>query len=450
MRKPAVSLGVLAALIVLSGPAMTVSAWPTSAPPPPPPPPPTVPVDPLTAQLQAAEAQQAQLAATKTSLSAEVTTAKSEQANLVALVAANQKAIGETLAKLAAAEQRYHDANALESQEHATADAARIKAHQDRALLALYVRMRYSGNNDALTFIFSGGSLSDLFNRSAAVGHIEDSSNQLVVSVQQDVDNAVAAEARAKADADAAATAVASLGSLETQLQQQTTTAQHLIGQLDAQTQAATQEIAQANTQDLALAQQIAATRIGQLDELIAAAEQDAWKSAELYIQAHIGTLPTSITSPLPASSAHFIWAAPGTFITQGFGPSPLPFEPAFGGFPHFHTGIDMAGNLDTPILAAGDGVVVSALAGSTGYGNHIIIAHAGGILTLYGHLDKVEVQAGDAVHQGQEIGLMGSTGNSTGPHLHFEVRVQNQPVDPLPLLPPLPPGANGPPKLVP
>ncbi|MEA2672435.1 MAG: hypothetical protein QOG45_2655, partial [Chloroflexota bacterium] len=76
----------------------------------------------------------------------------------------------------------------------------------------------------------------------------------------------------------------------------------------------------------------------------------------------------------------------------------------------------------------------------------HVIIAHDGHTFTLYGHLESFAVHPGDQVKQGQVIGLVGSTGNSTGPHTHFEVRVDRTPADPGPYLPPLPQGAKGPP----
>jgi murein DD-endopeptidase MepM/ murein hydrolase activator NlpD len=133
--------------------------------------------------------------------------------------------------------------------------------------------------------------------------------------------------------------------------------------------------------------------------------------------------------------------------ITQGFGPTTLAFEPAMrvGGitYPHFHTGLDIAAPMDTPVQAAAAGVV--ALAGAetdgqghlVGYGNYVVIAHGGGMISLYGHLDKLLVKAGQAVHAGDPIGLEGSTGNSTGAHVHFEVRVDAVPVDPLAYLRP-------------
>jgi murein DD-endopeptidase MepM/ murein hydrolase activator NlpD len=137
----------------------------------------------------------------------------------------------------------------------------------------------------------------------------------------------------------------------------------------------------------------------------------------------------------VPVTAAPTRLEAPlGGPITQGFGPSPLAFEPTltFDGvtYPHFHTGIDIAAPLDTPVQAAANGVV--ALAGAdtdsqghlVGYGNYIVIAHGGGMVTLYGHLDQLLVHVGQVVRAGEVIGREGSTGNSTGPHLHFEVRI--------------------------
>jgi murein DD-endopeptidase MepM/ murein hydrolase activator NlpD len=81
----------------------------------------------------------------------------------------------------------------------------------------------------------------------------------------------------------------------------------------------------------------------------------------------------------------------------------------------------------------------VVALVGvsSQGYGRYVVIAHPGGLDTLYGHLSASLVKVGQLVVQGQTIGLEGSTGNSTGPHLHFELRIKQQPIDPTPYLPP-------------
>ena len=108
-----------------------------------------------------------------------------------------------------------------------------------------------------------------------------------------------------------------------------------------------------------------------------------------------------------------------------------------------FHSGIDIGGSYGNPIMAAGSGVVIFVSkpvqgqnTGGSGYGNYCIIDHGGGYTTLYGHCKSVLVNKGQHVKSGQRIGLMGSTGTSTGAHLHFEVRKSGSPVNPERYLP--------------
>ncbi len=96
-----------------------------------------------------------------------------------------------------------------------------------------------------------------------------------------------------------------------------------------------------------------------------------------------------------------------------------------------FHTGIDIGVGYGTPIHAADSGTVIYAT-WMSGYGNVIIIDHGNGISTLYAHQSSLAVGMGARVARGQVIGYVGSTGFSTGPHLHFEVRLNGTPVDPL------------------
>lgn len=95
-----------------------------------------------------------------------------------------------------------------------------------------------------------------------------------------------------------------------------------------------------------------------------------------------------------------------------------------------FHEGMDIGADSGTPILAPADGRIIVA-GWVSGYGNYIGIAHGGGVTTGYGHCSQTFVSVGQDVKRGQAIGAVGSTGNSTGPHLHFEVRVDGSPVDP-------------------
>lgn len=123
-----------------------------------------------------------------------------------------------------------------------------------------------------------------------------------------------------------------------------------------------------------------------------------------------------------------FLWPVQGT-ITSPFG-----YRYIFGET-NFHRGLDIAAPMGTAINAAADGTVTFAGVRGT-YGNLVVITHDNGFVTYYAHCSKLLVEAGDQVTQGTPIAAVGSTGRSTGPHCHFEVRYQNEPVDPLAYLP--------------
>jgi murein DD-endopeptidase MepM/ murein hydrolase activator NlpD len=119
-----------------------------------------------------------------------------------------------------------------------------------------------------------------------------------------------------------------------------------------------------------------------------------------------------------------------GAGLTSGYGVRSDPFR----GRAAMHAGIDLAGPLGTPIYATADATVGrSEWAG--GYGNLIELDHGRGIQTRYGHLTRSAVQAGQRVKRGELIGYMGSTGRSTGSHLHYEVRIDGKAVNPIPFM---------------
>jgi len=121
--------------------------------------------------------------------------------------------------------------------------------------------------------------------------------------------------------------------------------------------------------------------------------------------------------SNAPKGSGNFSWPTPG-YVSQGY----------WGG----HPAVDIAGWVGSPVTASDGGYVVLAGGGwNGGYGNHIIIDHGNGFSTLYAHLNSIFVSPGMTVSKGQELGSMGNTGNSTGPHLHFEVRYGGVPYNP-------------------
>lgn len=133
------------------------------------------------------------------------------------------------------------------------------------------------------------------------------------------------------------------------------------------------------------------------------------------------------------AGGVTFVKPIAHSWISQGFGCTSFTFEPVDLACPggHWHSGIDLAAARGTPVMATLPGVVTVILS-ATGYGLHVIIDHGDGLSSLYGHLDTVLVESGDYVAGGQVIGTVGSTGNATGPHLHFEIRRDGIPEDPL------------------
>jgi murein DD-endopeptidase MepM/ murein hydrolase activator NlpD len=125
------------------------------------------------------------------------------------------------------------------------------------------------------------------------------------------------------------------------------------------------------------------------------------------------------------------IWPVEGE-STDSFGYRGNPFG---GGGSEFHPGQDIAAPHGTPVLAPADGRVVEA-GWKNGYGQTVVINHGNGLSTRYGHMSKILAKVGDAIKIGQVIGLVGSTGRSTGPHLHYEVRLGDLPVSPHHYLP--------------
>ena len=112
--------------------------------------------------------------------------------------------------------------------------------------------------------------------------------------------------------------------------------------------------------------------------------------------------------------------------MTAGFGERLDPLN----GEGEFHAGMDIAAPSGTIVKSTADGIVLSA-APDAGYGNAILVDHGSGITTKYGHLSKIFVIVGQEIKRGQVIGAVGTTGKTTGPHLHYEVHVQDTPVNP-------------------
>ena len=125
-------------------------------------------------------------------------------------------------------------------------------------------------------------------------------------------------------------------------------------------------------------------------------------------------------------ASTPSVWPVRG-WVTSPFGNRTSPFS----GILKFHEGMDIAAQTGTPVVAPADGVIIKA-GFSTGYGNMVEISHGYGLRTIFGHNSRLNVKAGQRVRRGDVISYVGDTGSSTGPHLHYEVRVNGLPVNPV------------------
>ena len=317
--------------------------------------------------------------------------------------------------------------------------SARLQS--DRAQLAAIVRRLYKHQDNFFASLVRAGGFGGFLETIGYSDVIVDHERNLVRAVQADdvaLAHAQATLQRSRTSKNdtlsrlvlsrtTLAQEIANEQSLQTQLQG---TIDEALAALDAM-QTDSPEVAARRAK---LLQMKTDSIVGQIEQAVFA-QQNFQRTAQLIA-----------ADPVLTATGRLLWPVPHPTISQRFGPTPYVFEAAYAGFPHFHTGLDLAVPLGTPVFAAADGVVVLArpmtdTAGLlVGYGNYVVMQHDAGLKTLYGHLLTIVVKEGDVVHRGQLVGLVGSTGNSTGSHTHFEVRIENSPVDPMQMLPAAPP----------
>ena len=192
---------------------------------------------------------------------------------------------------------------------------------------------------------------------------------------------------------------------------------------------------------DEALADAMANAGLGLADTFAAALSGEPGSGAEPSVVVDADEFDRALGRPAAGPPAAFALPVHGR-VSSGFGPRVDPLHGAGG----YHTGLDLAAPTGTPVVAAAAGTVVRA-GDAGGYGQLIVLRHADGSETRYAHLSAIGVEVGAQVARGQAIGAVGSTGRSTGPHLHFELRRDGHAVDPrpaLPLPPPSTPAADG------
>jgi murein DD-endopeptidase MepM/ murein hydrolase activator NlpD len=351
--------------------------------------------------------------------------------------------INQTIDKITASERRIAELERQIAVLQAKIAEARMELERTKAQYRTFVRTAYKSDGDVLTQLLAAPDFQGFLNRAVAIEHLTYLSNKLIqhineVDRQLHVQQELVLSKKKEADKQRADLVDQKAALLKQQAHQQ-----DLENKLRQSIARVKWELIAINGQSAALAQRIADMEIARQDQLIAEAEQAAWQQAQFWMQNNLFNLPNANANH--STKYPLIWPMQKGSITLLFGPCSQVFEPPAFGYPHFHTGVDVAYNQGTPILAADDGVVAAAASSVlngqlVGYGNYVIIAHRNNYFSLYGHLLGFQVKPGDSVHQGQLVGYEGSTGNSTGPHVHFEYRYGGQPTNPLPYLPP-----NGP-----
>ena len=307
----------------------------------------------------------------------------------------------------------------------------------DRVKLTTVVRQLYKHQNNFFVSILRAGGFGGFLESVGYSDVVVDRERGLVSTVQADDVALAHSETNLRRTRSKQGEIAKSLELARSLLAQQIANEQSLQGQLQSTIDEALSALDASQSDTPAAAAQRARLIKMKTDSIVRQIEQAVWDQ-----QNFVKTAQLIATDPVLSATGKLLMPIPHATITQGFGPTPYAFEAAYAGFAHFHTGVDLAVPLGTPVFAAADGVVVlarpmtDASGNLVGYGNYVILQHDTGLKTLYGHLLLIGVKEGDVVKRGQLIGLVGSTGNSTGPHTHFEVRIDNSPVDPMQLLP--------------
>jgi murein DD-endopeptidase MepM/ murein hydrolase activator NlpD len=307
----------------------------------------------------------------------------------------------------------------------------------DRDQLAATVRGLYKHQESFFVSLIRSGGFGGLLETLGYSDVVVDQERQMVRTVQADEVALAHLQTTLTRSRATKKDLLTGLVQSRTTLAQAIATEQSLQTQLQATIDEALAALNDTQSDSPEVAARRAALERMKTDSILAQIEQAVFAQQNVELAAALVA-----SDPVLTATGKLLWPIPHATVSQGFGPTTYAFEAAYAGFAHFHTGIDLSVPLGTPVFAAADGVVVLARAMTdasgalVGYGNYVIIQHDAGLKTLYGHLLTIGVNEGDQVKRGQLIGLVGSTGNSTGPHTHFEVRIDNSPVDPLQMLP--------------
>lgn len=302
--------------------------------------------------------------------------------------------------------------------------------------LANRLRILYmSGNATDLEIIFGAKDFSDLIDKMELVKSLANSDKELISEIQTKLDELSTKKKSLEADKKDLETQQASLKSDQDEFNKLISDNDEILKNLYASNSEAQNSLESAALQSDEIEAKISQYYAAQK----AAAEHAAQVSQSSSSSSSSGSSSSGSSSVIVPSGSGFAWPTPGfvSLSSEWFEDREV----------YNHGGIDIAGAgiMGTPVVAAADGTVVATNSSCThnwgksyscgcggGYGNYVMISHAGGKMTVYGHLTSLTVSSGQSVSRGQVIGYVGSTGNSTGPHLHYECRLNGVRYNPM------------------
>lgn len=314
--------------------------------------------------------------------------------------------------------------------------------------LANRLRILYmSGNATDLEIIFGAKDFSDLIDKMELVKSLANSDKELISEIQTKLDELSTKKKSLEADKKGLETQQASLKSDQDEFNKLISDNDEILKNLYASNSEAQNSLESAALQSDEIeakisqyyaAQKAAAEHAAQVSQSSSSSSGSSSSSSSSGSSSS-GSSSSGSSSVIVPSGSGFAWPTPGfvSLSSEWFEDREV----------YNHGGIDIAGAgiMGTPVVAAADGTVVATNSSCThnwgksyscgcggGYGNYVMISHAGGKMTVYGHLTSLTVSSGQSVSRGQVIGYVGSTGNSTGPHLHYECRLNGVRYNPM------------------
>lgn len=306
--------------------------------------------------------------------------------------------------------------------------------------LANRLRILYmSGNATDLEIIFGAKDFSDLIDKMELVKSLANSDKELISEIQTKLDELSTKKKSLEADKKDLETQQASLKSDQDEFNKLISDNDEILKNLYASNSEAQNSLESAALQSDEIEAKISQYYAAQKAAAEHAAQVSQSSSSSSSGSSSSGSSSSGSSSVIVPSGSGFAWPTPGfvSLSSEWFEDREV----------YNHGGIDIAGAgiMGTPVVAAADGTVVATNSSCThnwgksyscgcggGYGNYVMISHAGGKMTVYGHLTSLTVSSGQSVSRGQVIGYVGSTGNSTGPHLHYECRLNGVRYNPM------------------